>query len=918
MPDFLNSPLLLRLYRAGVLLVIVVLLHQQSRWHEARRSTAISLRVARKFFSKAYRIELRDADRGLHLVLDSRGDTIGGLLTTSPQMDHIIGYSGPNNLLIALDSHGAIAGLELLHSGDTDEHVQQVRRDPRFLRSFLGWKPSEQPAPKVEGVSGATLTTYAIAESIQQRLAGAAPSLRFPDPVTIEEVRALFTNAARLVPDRARLRVLDSAGQLLGYGVRTSPQADNVSGYRGPSECLVALARDGRTITGLRVRKTYDTDSYVDQVRRSESFMKLFVGRSIEELVGFEYPSETVAGISGATQTARAVAEGLKRRVIAELKAQVQGPRWRPKARDWALAGVIAGALLMSFTSLRGRPWVRVAWQLILVGYVGLVNHDLLSLALFGGWATHGLALKAAPGLVLLAAAALLVPWATRRQLYCHQICPHGAAQQLLGRVGLRLREWRGRREQFKIQNSNFESEMVPVGTDRAVRNVPRRFGVFSRLSRMGTKLTRTLEFVPMLLLGLSLLALLSGWRLNLANLEPFDAWVWGAGGMAAIVIALVGLAASLFVSQAYCRFGCPTGALLNFIRSSGSADRWGQRDWAALVFLLAGLSTVAGIRSWPRTELPPEPLGFHGRTMGTTWSVKIHDEVAEPSVIEQAIADEFEWAESLTSHWRTNTDLSLFNRTETTNAMAVPWPVLTLSRWASEISRATDGAYDITVGSLVKLWGFGPAPRRSEPPTDDEIAKVFPAIGWKKLEVLDGMLRKQHPGMELDFSSIAVGWAIDQVAQQLERRGYRHFLVEAGGELRARGRWTIEIEQPTRTCTLTNESIGTSGSYRRNFRSGGREFSHLIDPRTGRPITHRTVSVSVRHADCAQADAWAAALNVLGVESGRPLAEQLKLAAQFVVEQNGGRLEIRQTAAWTERESTAVAKPPAQAAKKE
>src|SRR4029450_13197791 len=120
------------------------------------------------------------------------------------------------------------------------------------------------------------------------------------------------------------------------------------------------------------------------------------------------------------------------------------------------------------------------------------------------------------------------------------------------------------------------------------------------------------------------------------------------------------------------------------------------------------------------------EPLEWRGRTMGTTWSVKIHDEVADPAVIEKAIADEFEWAESLTSHWRTNTDLSIFNRTATTNAMAVPWPVLTLSRWAAEISAGTDGAYDITVGPLVKLWGFGPAPRRVEPPTNDEIAAVL------------------------------------------------------------------------------------------------------------------------------------------------------------------------------------------------
>src|SRR5439155_3606858 len=256
---------------------------------------------------------LRDAERGLHFVTDARGDTIGCLLTTAPETDDIIGYSGPNNLLIALDSRGAITGLELLNSGDTEEHVQKVKRDPGFLRSFIGWKPGEAPPPKIEGVSGATLTSFAIAESVQQRLAGAAPSLRFPEPVTLAEVQALFTNATRILPDRSRLRVFNASRHLLGYAVRTSPQADNVSGYRGPTECLVALAPDGRTITGMRVRKSYDTDSYVDQIRRAEPFLKMFVGRTLEELAVFEAPTkEKVEGISGATLTARGVAEGMK------------------------------------------------------------------------------------------------------------------------------------------------------------------------------------------------------------------------------------------------------------------------------------------------------------------------------------------------------------------------------------------------------------------------------------------------------------------------------------------------------------------------------------------------------------------------------------------------------------------------------
>jgi len=896
MARLLKSPLFLRLYRAVVLLTIVVLIHQQARWFEAQRSPSISLRVARKFFPTANRVQLRDAERGLHLVADARGETVGCLLTTSPHTDNIIGYSGPNNLLIALDRSGAVSAVELLRSGDTEEHVKAVQADPKFLRSFIGWKPNESPLPRIEGVSGATLTSLAVGESIQQRLAGAAPSLRFPEPVTLAEVQALFTNATRISPEKSRLRVFDASNRLLGIALRTSPQADNVSGYRGPTECLVALAPDGRTITDLRLRKSYDTDSYVDQIRRTEQFMKLFIGRTIEELAALEVPTkERIQGISGATLTAQGVAEGVRRRFAAELDAQKRPDRWRPRARDWGLAGVMVGALVMSFTSLRGYRWVRLVWQLLLIGYVGLVNHDLLSLALFGGWAANGLALKAAPGLVLLTVAALVVPWLSRRQLYCHHICPHGAAQQLAGKLPSLLRFCRRRREEarkdFKLPISDFRLSGAPDP---------------NRTAFPKNRLLHALESLPMVLLGCALLALLVGWPLNLASLEAFDAWAWRTAGLATLAIAVVGLAVSCFIPQAYCRFGCPTGALLNFVRTTGSGDHWSRRDWTALALVATSLLTVVGVRTWPRSEPAPQPLRMTGRTMGTTWTVKIHDEVADPAIIEKAIGSEFEWAESLTSHWRTNTDLSIFNRTATTNAMPIPWPVLTLARWSAEISRATDGAYDITVGPVVKLWGFGPAPRRNDPPSDAEIEAVRPAVGWQKLEVLDGMLRKEHPAMEVDLSSIAVGWAVDQIVGLLDRRGYRNFLVEAGGELRARGRWSIAIEHPTRTCTLTNEAIGTSGTYRRNFKSG-REYSHLIDPRTGRPITHRTVSVSVRHADCARADAWAAALNVLGVETGLPLAERLNLAAQFVIQQSDDRLQVQETAGWKGREAVAT-----------
>jgi len=913
MSRLFTTPNLLRLYRAGVLVAIAFLIHWQARWFEAQRGTTISVRLARKFFPTATRVQLRDPERGLHYVVDARGDTLGLLLTTSPHTDDIVGYSGPNDLLVALDRNGTTAGLELLRSGDTDEHVEKVIRQTNFFRSFLGWKPNEAAPPKVEAVAGATLTSYAIIEALQQRLAGAAPSLRFPEPVTLPEARGLFTNAAQLVADGRKFRVLDARGQLLGYALRTSPQADNVGGYRGPTEALVAVAPDARTVTAVRIRSSYDTGSYVDQIRTDRHFLKLFQGRTLEELASMDFKKEKIEGVSGATQTSFAVAEGLKRRAGAELKLRERAAAWKPRARDWGLAAVVAGACVMAFTHLRGKRWVRVAWQALLIGYVGVVNSDLLSLALFGGWAASNVAFKAAPGLVLLAVAAFLVPLFSRRQIYCHQICPHGAAQEWLGSWRRRWTgrgSWAGQRllQPPSAARSWSAAVLCRFRTLLALQKPQRTAalqdaGAPAKAFGSG-RFARVFSLIPIVLLAFALLTTLVGWRFELANLEGFDAWAWRAAGWATIVIAVVGLVASVFIPQAYCHYGCPTGALLGFIRSSGSADHWGRRDWVALGFVGLALATIATTRAIPKPEPAPPITTFTGRTMGTTWTVKVRDEVAEPAALAAAISNKFEWCEKMTSHWRTNTELSQFNRSEDTNAIFVPWPVITLVRWSQEISRATEGAFDITVGPLVQLWGFGPPPRRTNAPSDAEIAALLPAVGWQKLELLDGALRKQHPALGIDLSAIAPGWAIDQIPELLTLRGYTNFLIESGGEMRAAGAWPIAIEHPTRSLVLSNESLGTSGTYRQNRPTSAGEISHLIDPRTGRPVAHSTVSVSVRHFDCARADAWAAALNILGVEQGLPLAERLGLRAQFVVRNENGVLEVRETSGWKARPS--------------
>ncbi|MFO1501856.1 MAG: FAD:protein FMN transferase [Verrucomicrobiota bacterium] len=369
------------------------------------------------------------------------------------------------------------------------------------------------------------------------------------------------------------------------------------------------------------------------------------------------------------------------------------------------------------------------------------------------------------------------------------------------------------------------------------------------------------------------------------------------------MIIAIVGLAASPFVSLPYCRFGCPTGALLSFARSPGSSDRWSPRDWAALAVALFSFLTVAAVRAWPVRPVEPALVGLQGNALGTIWAVKVRDEVADPAALEKLVAREFDWAESMTSQWRTNTDLAEFNRAASTNATPMPWPVLTLARWAAEISGATGGAYDITAAPLLALWGWEPGGPALKEPSLAEVAAARAKVGWRKLELLDGMIRKQTPELQITLTSIAQGWSIDHVVQLLNRRGYSNVLVKVGGALRVSGTWQIGLESPRRTCSLTNEAVATSSASRPPPPAWPNRPVQLIDPRTGFPVQHSTIAVSVRHPDCAHAQAWATALNILGRDSGLPLADRLGLAAQFVVQGPGGALSVTGTRAWNRNE---------------
>ena len=221
----------------------------------------------------------------------------------------------------------------------------------------------------------------------------------------------------------------------------------------------------------------------------------------------------------------------------------------------------------------------------------------------------------------------------------------------------------------------------------------------------------------------------------------------------------------------------------------------------------------------------------------------------------------------------------------------------------ALEVSELSRGSFDVTVGPLVNLWGFGPDPARDRVPGDDEIAAALAGIGYGKLRLRAGAepaLWKEAP-LYADLSAVAKGYAVDRVAALLEARGVRNYLVDIGGEMRAAGRkqsgalWRVAVQSPAgggdlaRVLEVTDVAVATSGDYRNYFELAGTRYSHTIDPRSGRPIRHNLASVTVVDSSAARADALATALNVMGVESGAALAEELQLPVLFIVKEDDG-----------------------------
>ena len=303
-------------------------------------------------------------------------------------------------------------------------------------------------------------------------------------------------------------------------------------------------------------------------------------------------------------------------------------------------------------------------------------------------------------------------------------------------------------------------------------------------------------------------------------------------------------------------------------------------------------------------TETEHQPVKLQGNAMGTTWQVTCRElpENISHETLQGEIEATLERIESLASHWRTDTPVSHFNSMLDTKPFPVSSELLEMLKVAELIHHRTEGAFDVTIAPLVNLWGFGPVEQtRGKTPTDEEIANALVSMGQAKLKLLsNSTIHKTRADLQIALSALAKGYAIDQVAAQLDELGAMHYLIELGGELLAKGNgstgqgWQVGLEHPLadakttrihRTLSLVNGAVATSGNYRLAFTDPdtGQSYSHIIDPRTGRPVNHDLLAVSVIASTAIEADAWATSLLVLGREKGLPLAERENLAALFV-----------------------------------
>jgi thiamine biosynthesis lipoprotein len=311
-----------------------------------------------------------------------------------------------------------------------------------------------------------------------------------------------------------------------------------------------------------------------------------------------------------------------------------------------------------------------------------------------------------------------------------------------------------------------------------------------------------------------------------------------------------------------------------------------------------------------------PNEVQLAGSAQGTTYHIKmvLDGLPVTPEQIKADVEEVFRQVDEKLSNWREDSEISRLNRQKTTEWLPVSPEIVRVISIAREVHARSEGCYDLTVKPIFDLWGF--SKHEEKIPEQADIDRVLAHVGMDKVE-LDAehqRLRKLDPEVQISLDSIAQGFTVGAVAERLETRGIRNYLAEIGGEMKVKGRkangnpWRVAIEKPTpfareveRVLDLHQEkgtAVMTSGTYRNFFESGGKSYSHILDPKTGRPVTHNLLSATVLHEDPTWADAWSTALLCVGETEGAKIAEAEHIKALFIY-RDGEQLKERMSSAF-------------------
>lgn len=396
---------------------------------------------------------------------------------------------------------------------------------------------------------GIVLATVLILFYFHQRKAALGKS-----PVTLQEVKKHLKKASSLKHSANGIQVFDSSENQIGTAYTTSPESDRIKGYAGPTDSLIVID-DSQKIIGVSLRSSGDTPGHVEDVKNDYEFIERWQGMNFLEIAEIKNLQENeIWAVSGATRTSECMAWGIieKSRAVQKKSSSVE---FKFKLKDALVAVVFILALVLTFTSIKEDPKWRTILRWVIFAVVVFFGMDLLCVALFGGWSKNGLPLYEASVLCGFVILMFIIPWSTRKQIYCQQICPHGLVQETMAKL------------------------------------IPSKYSL-----KMSKDLKEALKFIPGFLLVLSLVVLVLELPLELSDTEVFSAWYPTRASTVCIVLFVLSLVFSALVPKGYCKYACPTGRLLEYVRYTGKADRFTFADKMAGVLLvfLVGLIFLA------------------------------------------------------------------------------------------------------------------------------------------------------------------------------------------------------------------------------------------------------------------------------------------------------------------------------------